>query len=108
MKMAIGFCKLRQELFFIQSYFSKTQGFIIMKTMTCKQLGGACDLEFRADTFQEIAEMSKKHGMEMFQKGDQDHLLAMDEMRILMQTPHAMSQWFENKRLEFDRLPDHD
>ena len=42
-----------------------------MKTMTCNQLGGDCDLEFHADTFDEIAEASKKHGMEMFQKGDE-------------------------------------
>jgi len=34
--------------------------------MTCKQLGGACDVEFKADIFDEIAELSKKHGMEMF------------------------------------------
>ena len=40
----------------------------IMKTMTCKQLGGACDKEFHANTFDEMAEMSKTHGMEMFQK----------------------------------------
>jgi predicted small metal-binding protein len=39
-----------------------------MKMMTCKQLGGACDKEFRANSFEEIAEMSKQHGMEMFQK----------------------------------------
>ena len=39
-----------------------------MKTMTCKQLGGACDLEFHANSFEELADMSKKHGMEMFQK----------------------------------------
>ena len=39
-----------------------------MKTMTCRQLGGACDTEFKANTFEEIAEMSKSHGMEMFQK----------------------------------------
>ena len=25
-----------------------------MKTMTCKQLGGACDKEFHANTFEEI------------------------------------------------------
>lgn len=36
-----------------------------MKTMTCKQLGGACDKEFSANTFEEIAELSKQHGMEM-------------------------------------------
>ncbi|MGS0526510.1 hypothetical protein ACU8V7_16330 [Zobellia nedashkovskayae] len=39
-----------------------------MKTMTCKQLGGACDMEFSANTFEEIADLSKNHGMEMFQK----------------------------------------
>jgi len=37
-----------------------------MKTMTCNQLGGACDKEFQANTFEEMAEMSKKHGMEMY------------------------------------------
>ena len=51
-----------------------------MKTMTCKQLGGACDKEFNADTFEQIAEMSKQHGMEMFQKKDPDHIAAMGEM----------------------------
>jgi predicted small metal-binding protein len=42
-----------------------------MKTMTCNQLGGACELQFNANTFEEMAEMSKKHGMEMYQKGDE-------------------------------------
>ena len=45
-----------------------------MKKMTCNELGGACDLEFKAETFEEMAELSKNHGMEMFQKGDQPHL----------------------------------
>lgn len=77
-----------------------------MKTMTCKQLGGACDKEFQADTFDEIAELSKKHGAEMFQAGDEAHLQAMNKMKQLMQDPKAMQAWFENKRKEFDSLPD--
>ena len=77
-----------------------------MKTMTCKQLGGACDKEFRADTFQEIAAMSKKHGQEMFQKGDQAHLEAMKAMRVLMCDPDAMKNWMEDKQKAFDALPD--
>jgi len=48
-----------------------------MKTMTCKQLGGACDKAFRASTFEEMAEMSRKHGMEMFQTGDVTHMEVM-------------------------------
>jgi hypothetical protein len=77
-----------------------------MKTMTCKQLGGACDNEFNANTFDEIAEMSKNHGMEMFKIGDKPHLKAMKEMQELMKAPDSMNKWFENKRKEFNALPD--
>lgn len=76
-----------------------------MKTMNCKQLGGACDKEFHANTFEEIAELSKVHGMEMFQKQDKDHLEAMNEIQELMKKPEAMAEWFENKRKEFEALP---
>ena len=77
-----------------------------MKTMTCIELGGACNLKFRADTFEEIADLSKKHGMAMFQKGDVEHLKAMNEMKKIMQNADSMSKWFENKRKEFDALPE--
>lgn len=75
--------------------------------MTCAQLGGACDTEFHAGTFEEMAELSKAHGMEMMQKGDALHLAAMNDMRELMKTPGAMKEWFEAKRREFDALPGH-
>lgn len=77
-----------------------------MKTMTCKQLGGSktCDKEFHAETFEEIAEMSKNHGMEMFQKGDEEHIEVMNDMKELMQKPEAMKEWFENKKKEFGGL----
>lgn len=76
-----------------------------MKTMTCKQLGGACEKTFSANTFEEMAEMSKQHGIEMFQKGDKAHIQAMSEMKELMNSPEAMKEWFDNKRKEFDSLP---
>ena len=79
-----------------------------MKTMTCKQLGGACNLEFHANTFEEMADQSKKHGLAMFQAGDKGHLKAMHKMKELMQYPEAMTAWFENKRKEFDALPEND
>jgi len=77
-----------------------------MKTMTCKQLGGACDREFSANSFEEIAEMSKQHGMEMLKQEDEKHLKAMNEMKELMQSPDVMKEWFENKRKEFEALPE--
>ncbi len=77
-----------------------------MKTMTCNQLAGACDKEFHAETFEEMAELSKQHGMEMFQQQDEAHLQAMKAMKDLMKEPGAMQSWFENKKKEFDALPD--
>jgi len=77
-----------------------------MKTMTCKQLGGACDKKFHGNTFEEIAEQSKKHGMEMFQAGDQAHIKAMEEMRKGMSSPESMKDWMESKRKEFNSMPD--
>jgi predicted small metal-binding protein len=77
-----------------------------MKTMSCRQLGGACDKHFRANSFDEISEMSKQHGMEMFKKGDGAHLAAMNAMQQLMQKPTAMADWFESKRKEFEALPE--
>ena len=75
-----------------------------MKTMTCNQLGGACDMEFSANTFDEIAELSKKHGMEMFQNNEPAHMKAMGAMQSIMQKPEAMQQWFDDKRKEFEAL----
>lgn len=76
--------------------------------MTCKQLGGACDLEFHADTFEDMVTQSKEHGMEMFQSGDEDHLQAMKEIKALMQSPDAMAEYFDNKRKVFEALPDNE
>ena len=77
-----------------------------MKTIKCKQLGGACDKEFRADTFEEVVEISKQHGKEMFQQKDEAHLKVMGEMQELMQKPEDMAAWFENKKREFNALPE--
>jgi hypothetical protein len=77
-----------------------------MKTMTCKQLGGACDKAFSANTFDEITALSKKHGMEMFQMADKAHLDAMNEMQKIMKSPDAMNQWMASKKKEFEALRD--
>ena len=77
-----------------------------MKTMTCKQLAGACDQKFTAETFEEIAEMSKKHGMEMFQQEDGPHLDAMNEMKKKMTSPDSYQNWLSEMRAVFNGLPE--
>ena len=44
-------------------------------------------------------------GMEMFLKGDEAHLQAMEKMQELMQSPEEMGKWIEQRREEFEALP---
>jgi|TARA_B110000967_G_C18747132_1_gene490808 hypothetical protein len=37
-----------------------------MKKIICSQMGGSCDQEFIAETFEDMATMSQTHGKEMF------------------------------------------
>ena len=77
-----------------------------MKKMTCRELGGACDIEFQANTFEEMAELVKAHGMEMYMAQDRAHIEAMSKVQDLMQAPGDMEAWYDNKRKEFDALSD--
>ena len=77
-----------------------------MKTMTCRQLGGACDETFSANTFEEMAELSKAHGMEMMQKQDAAHLKIMGEMKAIMEKPGAIEEYMAEKKKAFGETPD--
>ena len=59
----------------------------------------ACNKEFKGISFEEIADQSKKHGMEMYQQGDKAHIEAMEKMKDLMQTSEVMTKWFEEKEI---------
>ena len=77
-----------------------------MKTMTCLEMGGACDKTFSANTFDEMVELSKSHGMEMMMQGDPAHLEVMGKMQALMQSPEDMQAFFDTKRKEFEAHPE--
>ena len=76
-----------------------------MKTMTCKEMGGACEETFSANTFEEMVELSKAHGMEMMQKQDPDHLKVMGEMKAIMNKPGAMEEYIAQKKKAFEETP---
>lgn len=76
-----------------------------MKTMTCKELGGACDHTFSANTFDEIAMQVSKHAREMVGQGDAAHIAAMNDMRSRMTSPEATNAWMDEKRKAFNSLP---
>ena len=72
-----------------------------MKQMTCNELGGACDCTFEAESFEEIAQLSRNHGIEMLKNGDAPQRDAMNKMQELMQDPKAMQDWMDEKRALF-------
>lgn len=74
--------------------------------MTCKQLGGACDLEFRAETFEEMSKLSRAHGTQMFKENEPAHLAVMSEMQSMAQEPNAMQKWMDDKKRLFESIED--
>jgi hypothetical protein len=75
-----------------------------MKKMTCRQLGGACDQVFRAETFEEMTELSRKHGMAMFLIKDKPHMEAMKKMKVLMKNEEAFKNWMDERINMFNKL----
>jgi predicted small metal-binding protein len=51
-----------------------------MKKLNCQDLGGPCDAEFVADSFEEIGNKSRQHVVQQIQAGDESHKLAADKM----------------------------
>jgi hypothetical protein len=75
-----------------------------MKTLTCRDLGGPCDVAFTAETFEEIGKKSREHVMAQMQQGDQAHLAAANNMRNASpDQQQAMMAAFKRK---FDEAPE--
>jgi predicted small metal-binding protein len=74
-----------------------------MKSMTCNQLGGACDLVFSGESFEELAGQSQQHGKEMFAANDAPHMHAMSKMMELMKNGE-MDSWMADRRAAFEAL----
>ena len=75
-----------------------------MKTMSCNDLGGACDKIFTATSFEDLVQQSKAHAMEMLMTQDIPHIEAMGKMKHLMEDPSAMQAFMDKKRKEYDAL----
>ena len=71
--------------------------------MTCNQLGGACDLVFSGETFDDLAAQSQQHGKDMFLANDLPHMEAMNKMMEIMKSG-GMDSWLAGCRADFDLL----
>jgi predicted small metal-binding protein len=77
-----------------------------MRTMTCNQLGGACDLPLRGNTADEVIKAQDKHLKEVVAGGDEAHKRALKAMKGRWKHPISGMAWYKNTRREFAALPE--
>ena len=78
-----------------------------MKTMTCRQLGGACDLELTGSTADEVIKAQDRHLKELVARGDETHRSAAEQMRGRWKNPLKGMGWYLDTRKAFAALPEH-
>jgi hypothetical protein len=77
-----------------------------MKTMTCKQLGGPCDLPHSANTANDVIKAQDKHLKEMVAGGDETHEAALKEMQGRWKNPLSGMGWYRKTKRAFAALPE--
>ena len=76
-----------------------------MKTMTCRQLGGPCDLELPGETADDVIKAQDRHLREAVEAGDVDHEQAREEMKGRWRHPVRSMGWYRDTRKAFADLP---
>lgn len=76
-----------------------------MKTMTCSQLGGPCELPHRGSTANEVIKAQDKHLKERVASGDVTHESALKEMQGRWKNPLSGMAWYRKAKRDFAALP---
>ena len=77
-----------------------------MKTMTCKQLGGPCDLVLRGETADEIIKAQDQHLKDAVAAGDRAHESAAQDMKGRWKHPIKSMGWYKAVKRDFAALPE--
>lgn len=77
-----------------------------MKTMTCKDLGGPCDLAHRGEDANEIINAQDQHLKERERAGDDAHLPARADMKGRWRHPKKSMNWYNDIKRQFAELPE--
>jgi hypothetical protein len=78
----------------------------VLKTMTCKELGGPCDLGHRGETADEVIKAQDKHLKEKVADGDLSHEPALKEMKGRWKHPISGMAWYKQAKRDFAALPE--
>ena len=76
-----------------------------MKTMTCRQLGGPCDLELTGDTADDVITAQHRHLREAVRGGDATHEPAHEAMKSRWRNPVKGMGWYRATKRAFAQTP---
>jgi hypothetical protein len=76
-----------------------------MKTMTCRQLGGACDQEHHGEDANEIIKAQDQHLKDAVADGDAQHEPALKDMQGRWRRPVSGMKWYRQVQRDFAALP---
>ena len=82
------------------------RSFPSMKTMTCKQLGGPCDVRHHGKDHNEVIKAQDRHLKEQVAAGDETHREAHEAMRGRWKRPISGLGWYRDVQRKFASLPD--
>jgi hypothetical protein len=77
-----------------------------MKTMTCRQLGGPCDLGHQGVTADEVIKAQDRHLKEVVATGDTAHESALKDMKGRWKHPMKGMGWYRKAKSDFAALPE--
>ncbi len=77
-----------------------------MKTMTCRQLGGPCDLQLRGDSADDVIKAQDRHLREAVESGDTSHEAALRDMKGRWRNPVKGMGWYRSTKRAFAELPE--
>lgn len=77
-----------------------------MKTMTCRELGGPCDLELCGESADEVIVAQDRHLEETVRSGDETHQQAHRDMKGRWKHPKQSLSWYFGTKRAFAELPD--
>jgi len=77
-----------------------------MKTMTCRQLGGPCDVAHHGEGADDVIKAQDQHLKEAVAAGDAAHESALKEMKGRWKNPLKGMGWYKKAKADFAALPD--
>ncbi len=78
---------------------------LVMKTMTCRQLGGPCDHAHHGDDADSVIKAQDAHLNQVVEGGDEVHRDALADMKGRWKHPISGMKWYRTAKKDFAALP---